>query len=226
MPADGRGLRRRGLPGPRRSGRVVRVARLHDGRPARRERPREPRPRAERDPQFRLRVSRRTGSPSTWRRPTCARRARRSTCRSRSASSRRRASSSGAHIADLVLLGELSLDGSIHPARGVLPIAAAARRDGRRGHPAAGAERQRGGGRRPASTSCRSSSLAEAVRALNDPVDARARRRRRRRSRAARRRGRSRRRPRPAARAARARDRVAPAATTCCSSARPAPARR
>ena len=33
-------------------------------------------------------------------------------------------------IADLVLLGELSLDGSIHAARGVLPIAAAARRDG------------------------------------------------------------------------------------------------
>src|SRR5581483_9707822 len=34
------------------------------------------------------------------------------------------------HIADLVLLGELSLDGSIHPTRGVLPIAVAARRDG------------------------------------------------------------------------------------------------
>ena len=34
------------------------------------------------------------------------------------------------HIADLVLLGELSLDGSIHPARGVLPIAAAAVREG------------------------------------------------------------------------------------------------
>jgi len=33
-------------------------------------------------------------------------------------------------IADLVLLGELSLDGSIQPTRGVLPIAAAARRDG------------------------------------------------------------------------------------------------
>ena len=33
-------------------------------------------------------------------------------------------------IADVVVLGELSLDGSIHSARGVLPIAAAARRDG------------------------------------------------------------------------------------------------
>jgi magnesium chelatase family protein len=33
-------------------------------------------------------------------------------------------------IPDVVLLGELSLDGSIHRARGVLPIAVAARRDG------------------------------------------------------------------------------------------------
>ena len=33
-------------------------------------------------------------------------------------------------IADLIVMGELSLDGSIHSARGVLPIAAAARRDG------------------------------------------------------------------------------------------------
>ena len=31
------------------------------------------------------------------------------------------------HIVDIVILGELSLDGSIHPARGVLPIAAATR---------------------------------------------------------------------------------------------------
>jgi magnesium chelatase family protein len=34
------------------------------------------------------------------------------------------------HIGDLVLIGELSLDGSIHATRGVLPIAAAARREG------------------------------------------------------------------------------------------------
>jgi magnesium chelatase family protein len=33
-------------------------------------------------------------------------------------------------IADIVILGELSLDGAIQPARGVLPIAAGARRDG------------------------------------------------------------------------------------------------
>src|SRR5204862_964131 len=36
-------------------------------------------------------------------------------------------------VHDLVLLGELSLDGGIHPSRGVLPIAAAARRAGLRG---------------------------------------------------------------------------------------------
>src|ERR1700716_1095535 len=34
------------------------------------------------------------------------------------------------HIADLVLLGELSLDGAIQMTRGVLPIAAAAMREG------------------------------------------------------------------------------------------------
>ena len=50
-------------------------------------------------------------------------------------------------IDDIVLVGELSLDGSIHPARGVLPVAAAARRDGAAGLllPEANA---RGGGRR------------------------------------------------------------------------------
>src|SRR3954466_14292047 len=34
------------------------------------------------------------------------------------------------HIEDVVLLGELSLDGSIHATRGVLPIAIGAKRDG------------------------------------------------------------------------------------------------
>jgi magnesium chelatase family protein len=34
------------------------------------------------------------------------------------------------HIPELVILGELALDGGIHPARGALPIAAAARRSG------------------------------------------------------------------------------------------------
>src|SRR5438876_5066357 len=72
------------------------------------------------------------------------------------------------HIADVVLLGELALDGSIHPARGVLPIAAGARRAGVRGIllPAANAREAAivsGLDVLPVST------LADAVRALNDP---------------------------------------------------------
>jgi magnesium chelatase family protein len=71
-------------------------------------------------------------------------------------------------IADLVVLGELSLDGSIHAARGVLPIAAAARRDGLAGIllPASNAsEAAIVSGLAVVAVS----SLAEAVRALNDP---------------------------------------------------------
>jgi magnesium chelatase family protein len=74
-------------------------------------------------------------------------------------------------ITDLVLLGELSLDGSIHPIRGVLPIAVGARRDGLAGLllPASnGAEAGivAGLGVLPVS------SLREAVCALNDPTAA------------------------------------------------------
>jgi magnesium chelatase family protein len=72
------------------------------------------------------------------------------------------------HIADLVLLGELSLDGSIHAARGVLPIAAGAKREGLAGIllPSANASEAAivsGLDVFPVS------SLAEAVRALNEP---------------------------------------------------------
>src|SRR5436190_5702774 len=69
---------------------------------------------------------------------------------------------------NLLLLGELSLDGSIHPARGVLPIAAAARRAGIGALvlPTANA-------REAAIVSGLDvypvTSLSEAVRALNDP---------------------------------------------------------
>src|SRR5438309_53916 len=71
-------------------------------------------------------------------------------------------------IADLVLLGELSLDGSIHPARGVLPIAAAALRDGLAGillpmSNASEAAIVAGLDVLPVK------SLGDAVRALNDP---------------------------------------------------------
>ena len=54
---------------------------------------------------------------------------RHSTCRSRSACSRRLERSRGATSTTSLLIGELSLDGGIQPARGVLPVAAAARRD-------------------------------------------------------------------------------------------------
>jgi len=76
-------------------------------------------------------------------------------------------------IADFVLLGELSLDGSIHATRGVLPIAAAARRDGLKGIllPAANvSEAAIVSGLEIVAVS----SLVDAVRALNDPVGFRA----------------------------------------------------
>jgi magnesium chelatase family protein len=73
------------------------------------------------------------------------------------------------HIADRVLLGELSLDGSIQITRGVLPIAAAARRDG-----LVGLLLPLGNAREAAIVSGLDivgvSSLADAVHALNDPV--------------------------------------------------------
>jgi magnesium chelatase family protein len=71
-------------------------------------------------------------------------------------------------IADCVLLGELSLDGSIHPTRGALPIAAAAKREGLAGillpAPNAGEAAVVSG-----LTVYAVTSLADAVMALNDP---------------------------------------------------------
>jgi magnesium chelatase family protein len=72
-------------------------------------------------------------------------------------------------IADMVLLGELSLDGSIHATRGVLPIAAAARREGLAGIllPSSNAsEAAIVSGLEVIGVA----SLVEAVRALNDPA--------------------------------------------------------
>src|SRR5260221_268441 len=71
-------------------------------------------------------------------------------------------------IADCLLLGELSLDGSIHPTRGVLPIAASAKRDGMSSIllPAVNAgEAAIVSGLKVFPVS----SLADAVQALNDP---------------------------------------------------------
>ena len=71
-------------------------------------------------------------------------------------------------IGEIVVCGELSLDGAVQPARGVLPIAVAARRDG-----AAGALLPRANASEAAIVSGLAvlavSSLAEAVAALNDP---------------------------------------------------------
>ena len=99
--ADGGGLRRRGLPGPGRGRRVVRAAGVHDGRPAGRERAREPRPRAERDPQLRLRVpaAPHHRQPGAGRRPQ-GRRVVRPADRARRAG-RDRASSTRRDIADM-----------------------------------------------------------------------------------------------------------------------------
>ena len=71
-------------------------------------------------------------------------------------------------IGDLVVLGELSLDGAVQPTRGVLPIAAAARRNGLSGLllPLANASEAaivHGLALRPVS------SLVQAVQALNEP---------------------------------------------------------
>ena len=73
------------------------------------------------------------------------------------------------HVSDLVLVGELSLDGSIHPTRGVLPIAIAARREGLNGVllPSANAgEAAIVAGLRVVPVGC----LVDAVAALNDPA--------------------------------------------------------
>lgn len=73
------------------------------------------------------------------------------------------------HIPEIVILGELSLDGGVQPARGVLPIAAAARREG-----ASAILLPRANASEAAIVSGIAvlpvSSLAEAVAALNDPA--------------------------------------------------------
>ena len=102
---------------------------VHDGGAAGRERAREPRPRPYRHPQLGLRVS-----------------GHRITVNLAPADIRKGGASYDLPIAlgvlaangvieprllpGIVLLGELSLDGSIHPIRGVLPVAVAAKREG------------------------------------------------------------------------------------------------
>ena len=202
---------------------------VSDGRPAGCERPREPRPRAQRDPQLGLRVS----AASRHRQPRAGRRAQgrlvvRSADRARHPR-RRRASSSAATSRTSCVLGELSLDGA-HPA-------GARRAADRRGGAARRAatalllphrQRQRGRRRRRARAAPGVARSPKPSLALNDPATFR-RRRRGRRGRAAPGGGASTATsPTSAAscsRGARSRS-PPPAATTCCSSGRRAPARR
>ena len=72
------------------------------------------------------RAAGRSGSPSTSRPPTCRRKARTSTCRSRWRCSPRWRSCPRDEVAAQVALGELSLDGSLIPVIGALPAALAA----------------------------------------------------------------------------------------------------
>ena len=105
---------------------------LDDCRVAGRQRPREPRPHSQRHPEFRLRVP----AASHHRQPRAGR-------RSEGGSSFDLPIALGVLAAsgviarrdvdDVLILGELSLDGGIQAARGVLPIAAAARRRSIRG---------------------------------------------------------------------------------------------
>ena len=150
--------------------------------------------------------SRTIASPSISRQRTCARPARRSTCRSRWGCWRLPVRSRDAPSTTRSIVGELSLDGAINGIRGVLPIAVAARRLGLKRlllPPQNAAEASVVEGL----DVCVARSLPEAVDALNQPDEAR-------RARGvpppavaaptAATRRRSRRRPRAAARAARA----------------------
>ena len=76
----------------------------------------------------------------------------------------------GRHVDEIVLLGELSLDGSIQPIRGVLPVAMAARREGKKALllPRANAAEARVV---DGLTILPVDSLLEAVAALNQPIE-------------------------------------------------------
>ena len=130
--AHGGALRHRRRARRRRSGRVVRAARPRDGGTAGCQRCARAATGCARQSGTPGSTSRSSASPSISRRPTSARRAPRSICRLRWACSPPRARWRGASIPDVLVLGELSLDGSMHPTRGVLPIAATARRVGYR----------------------------------------------------------------------------------------------
>ena len=107
-----------------------RRARLRDRRARRPRVPGGEGARAQRGRLGRARVARRPASPSTSRRPSCARRAPASTSRSRSRSSPRRGQVPADALARHAAVGELALDGRVRPVGGVLAVAEGARRAG------------------------------------------------------------------------------------------------
>ena len=96
--------------------------------------------------QLRLRLSQQSASPSIWRRPTSARKARASTCPMALGILGAMGAVQG--LDQHLLVGELSLDGAIRPVRGALSMAVCAREQGIANLIAARRKRRRGRGRR------------------------------------------------------------------------------
>ncbi len=99
----------------------------HDGRPARRDRARKPRPRQGGDPQLGVSVSVRARHRQPRDRRTCARSARRSICRLRLGVLAASGVLPHREHTRFTIVGGLSLDGRVPPMRGLLPIAVSAR---------------------------------------------------------------------------------------------------
>ena len=161
------GVRRRGQPGSRRGRRVVRLAGvtmvgLPDASV------RESRDRVRSASATPASSSRRTGSPSTWRRPMCGRPARRSTCRSRSAFLRRRARTTRHRMTSPARRAVARRIDSRRARRAA--DCRRGRRDGLRRHPAAAANAQRGRDRRGPRRLSGVVARPKPSRALNDPA--------------------------------------------------------
>ena len=109
--------------------------------------------------------SRRGASPSTWRRPTCARRVRRSTCRSRSPSSwpRGRRATGATAVARWPPSASSGWTARVRPVAGALALAESLRRRGVRGLLVPGRQRRRGVARRGSRGLSRRATWREAV---------------------------------------------------------------
>ena len=114
----------------RRGRRHAGVALVHHCGLPRLDRPREPRPRPRGDPQRRPSSSRRTASRSTWRPPISARRARPSTCPSALGILAATGLVKPDRLDRALVMGELSLDGSVRAGSRRAPGRPARRREG------------------------------------------------------------------------------------------------